>query len=569
MKKSFLSLTSAVFILMLGINVFAQSHQMYLSAPTGVTYINQIIMGDTLANGSRADLDRVYVLQRGGIWFFNDVIKNIGWDVRIQAEDGTGPKPIIYGAVAPNSTNVPIDFIDSQGSVYIKNICVNGISDFDPDYTNWQHAAPRELIVWNVSGDYTLNVDGCILLHAYQADLRTFSGIRSIVVKNTIFANSGTGTYDNMGDGRAIDLRKTSCDSLIMYNNTFVNGQDRVVRHISSTASLNFFVFEHNTVVNNGGRYGVMAMGLLGKDTKVQIKNNLFLDPMTFGADTALQRQYDFLETGETYSDVIVNRANQVMIYHQRDTSATSVDNTLQFTISNNWYAYTKAITDTWALLNQFNPTLHAPSPLTRFIQSKVSADAFTKVDPFSFKNVPHTMEGMVYWNLSPLPTGAGENSSGGTDFKDFDRRLTTYFRDTLDCSYSTALPEYSAATGGYPLGDLNWFPTKKAAWEAAGGWTDVKTISNAVPAQFSLEQNYPNPFNPTTKIIYSIPKESKVRLEIFDILGRQVETLVNNSQQAGSYSVDFNASKLTSGVYIYKLTTQDYVLSKKMLFMK
>ena len=165
------------------------------------------------------------------------------------------------------------------------------------------------------------------------------------------------------------------------------------------------------------------------------------------------------------------------MIYHQRDTSATSVDNTLQFNISHNWYSYTKAITDIWATLNSFNPTLHTPTPLTRFIQSKVSTDAFTKVDPFSFANVPHTMEDMVYWNLSPLPAGAGENSSGGTDFKDFDRRLTTYYRDTLNCTYAANLPEYTASTSGYPLGDLNWFPDKKAAWEAAGGWTDVKTI--------------------------------------------------------------------------------------------
>ena len=175
----------------------------------------------------------------------------------------------------------------------------------------------------------------------------------------------------------------------------------------------------------------------------------------------------------------------------------------------------------------------------------------------------------MVYWNLSPLPTGAGENSSGGTDFKDFDRRLTTYYRDTLDCTYSNSLPEYTAGTSGYPLGDLNWFPDKKAAWEAAGGWTDVKTIPGAVPVKYSLEQNYPNPFNPTTKITYSIPNESKVKLVVFNILGQQVATLVNSSQLAGSYSVDFNAADLASGVYIYRLSTQNYTISKKMLLMK
>ena len=569
MQKSFRFLAGAIFILAMSINLFAQSHQMYLKTPTAVTYINKIIMGDTLSNGKRADVDRVYVLQRGGVWFFNDVIKNIGWDVRIQAEDVAGPLPIIYGTVANNSTTVPIDFIDSQGSVYIKNLVINGISDFDPDYRLWKYAAPRELIVWNVSGNYTLNVDGCILLHAYQADLRTFSGIRSIKVTNTIFANSGTGTYDNMGDGRAVDLRKTSCDSLIMYNNTFVNGQDRPIRHISSTASLNFMVFEHNTVVNNGGRYGVIALGMLGKDTKIQIKNNLFLDPMTFGADTASQRQFDFLESKESFSSTIKNKANHVMIYHQRDTTATSIDNTLKFDISNNQYAFTTEIQNTWKTINAWNPTLKMPSVLSNFIQSKVSANAFTKVDPFAFTKVPKPMTGLVTWNLSPLPEGAGENSSGGSKFQDMDRRPTTYYRDTLNCSYATTLPAYTAGTKSYPLGDLNWFPTKKTAWLAAGGWTSVEKTNSEIPTSFNLDQNYPNPFNPTTKISYSIPKASQVRLEIYDILGSRIETLVNNMQNAGNYNVDFDASKYSSGVYIYRLITSDYTISKKMMLMK
>ena len=562
-------MTSAIFILSMSINLFAQSHQMYLKAPTSVEYINKIIMGDTLSNGKRADYDRVYVLQRGGIWFFNDVIKNIGWDVRIQAEDATGAKPIIYGSVANNSTNVPIDFIDSQGSVYLKNIVVNGISDFDPDYTKWQHAAPRELVVWNVSGDYTLVCDGCIFLHAYQADLRTFSGIRSIKVTNCVFANSGTGTYDNMGDGRAVDLRKTSCDSLIMYNNTFVNGQDRVVRHISSTASLNFMVFEHNTIVNNGGRYGVMAFGLLGKDTKVQIKNNLLLDPMTFGADTASQRQYDFLESKETFSSTIKNKANHVMIYHQRDTTAASIDNTLKFDITNNQYAFTTDIQNTWVKINAWNPTLKMPSPLSNFIQSKVSASAFTKVDPFTFKNVPKTMVGLVTWNLSPLPEGAGENSSGGSKFQDMDRRKTTYYRDTLDCTYATTLPAYTAGTKGYPLGDLNWFPTKKTAWLAAGGWTGIEKVTEVIPTQFNLDQNYPNPFNPTTSIKFSVPTTGLVSLTVYNVLGQEVARLVNKELAAGTYEYSFDAKNLASGMYVYQLKSDNFVQSKKMMLVK
>ena len=143
-------------------NVFAQDHEMYLPEPTEPTYINQIVMGDTLADGSRADIDRVYVLQRGGMWFFNGVIKNIDWAVRIKAEEGDGPKPIIYGQVEEGGANVPIDFIDAQGDVYLTNVVVNGIFDLDEEYKSFTYGAPKELIVFGVAGDYTLTVDGCI-----------------------------------------------------------------------------------------------------------------------------------------------------------------------------------------------------------------------------------------------------------------------------------------------------------------------------------------------------------------------------------------------------------------------
>ena len=567
MKKSFSFFISAIFVLFLGSNIFAQTHEMYLSIPTEATYINEIIMGDTLTDGSRADLERVYVLQRGGTWFYNGVIKNIDWTVRIKAEDGTGAKPIIYGSVEEGGSNVPIDFIDAQGSVYLKDIAVNGIFDLDPTYCSFTYGAPRELIVYNVAGDYTMTVDGCIFENAYQADLRTFAGIRSINVTNCIFANSGTTPWQSISNGRAVDLRNTSCDTLLMVNNTFVNGNDRVVRHIASTARMNTFIFEHNTVINNGGRYGVMALGLIGD--KIQIRNNLFIDPMAFGADTAMQRQWDFVEAGETWSETIVDRVNMPFIYSQMEETPYATD----FDIKNNYWHFTPEILAVWERIKTEtgNQTLRVPDPLTRFITSQLAdpSTAFIELtDGITFTDAPAPMADMVYWNLSPGPEGAGENSNGGTAFKDYDRRTTIYHRDTLDCSYPTTSVAYSAASGEYPLGDLNWFPTKKAEWETAGGWTDVE-YTGEIPTDFSLSQNYPNPFNPTTKISYAIPEASKVKLQIFDILGREVATLVNNSQQAGSYTIDFNASQLTSGVYVYKLTSQNHSVSKKMLLIK
>lgn len=89
------------------------------------------------------------------------------------------------------------------------------------------------------------------------------------------------------------------------------------------------------------------------------------------------------------------------------------------------------------------------------------------------------------------------------------------------------------------------------------------------VPKNYSLSQNYPNPFNPTTKITFAIPKSELVVLKVFDVLGREVKTLVNEVRQAGSYTIDFNASTLSSGVYFYRLTAGNYVETKSMTLIK
>ena len=74
------------------------------------------------------------------------------------------------------------------------------------------------------------------------------------------------------------------------------------------------------------------------------------------------------------------------------------------------------------------------------------------------------------------------------------------------------------------------------------------------IPTQFELKQNYPNPFNPSTKISYALPKEGIVSLKIYDVLGKEVATLVNENKLAGYYEVDFNASAFASGIYFYKI---------------
>jgi hypothetical protein len=150
-----------------------------------------------------------------------------------------------------------------------------------------------------------------------------------------------------------------------------------------------------------------------------------------------------------------------------------------------------------------------------------------------------------------------------------------------IDLSYSDGDLQV-CATGGFPVGDLNWFPAKKTEWEAQKddehalienaletGTTTGIHAHGGLPTEFQLSQNYPNPFNPTTTINFNIPKSGNVTLKVYNSLGQEVATLVNGFMAAQSYTVEFNGSRLASGVYFYTLNYANHAESMKMVLMK
>jgi hypothetical protein len=92
---------------------------------------------------------------------------------------------------------------------------------------------------------------------------------------------------------------------------------------------------------------------------------------------------------------------------------------------------------------------------------------------------------------------------------------------------------------------------------------------NNQVPDKYSLSQNYPNPFNPTTKINFSIPKAGLISLKVYDMLGREVQSLVNQQLAAGEFIAEFDGAGLSSGTYFYRLQVGDFVQIKKMVLLK
>jgi hypothetical protein len=99
-------------------------------------------------------------------------------------------------------------------------------------------------------------------------------------------------------------------------------------------------------------------------------------------------------------------------------------------------------------------------------------------------------------------------------------------------------------------------------------------SLSVAVPAEFNLSQNYPNPFNPSTIINYSVPQKTTVKLVVYDILGKEVRTLVNSERDAGTYNIKWNGlnnngQPVSTGIYIYRIQAGDFVQERKMILMK
>ncbi|MDP4116352.1 MAG: T9SS type A sorting domain-containing protein, partial [Bacteroidota bacterium] len=99
--------------------------------------------------------------------------------------------------------------------------------------------------------------------------------------------------------------------------------------------------------------------------------------------------------------------------------------------------------------------------------------------------------------------------------------------------------------------------------------YSSIIEVALGIPAKYSLKQNYPNPFNPSTRIAYNLPANGLVTLKVFDILGREVASLVNENQKAGSYEVTFDGSRLASGVYICKMNSASFSSSIKMIMVK
>jgi len=120
-----------------------------------------------------------------------------------------------------------------------------------------------------------------------------------------------------------------------------------------------------------------------------------------------------------------------------------------------------------------------------------------------------------------------------------------------------------SAGTGKH------FYRLRQIDFNGAFNYSGTIEVEVTAPTVFALEQNYPNPFNPSTLISYSIPQNTFVTLKVYDIIGNEVATLVNETKSAGNYDVRFDASNLSNGAYLYSIKTENFTSTKKMILMK
>jgi len=199
-----------------------------------------------------------------------------------------------------------------------------------------------------------------------------------------------------------------------------------------------------------------------------------------------------------------------------------------------------------------------------------VSSNIWLSVDLVSFEGVPGNREAKLMWTTASETDNDHFYLIRSTDNQNFSRAT-----NDIPAANSPTGSSYSYVDGNLVNGTTYYY---KLVDVDINGLENINSLvaevtplgtANIAPESYSLHQNYPNPFNPMTSISYDIQETGHVTLAVFDVLGREVVTLVNDNQTAGSYSVEFNASTLSSGIYFYQLKVNDFSALKKMVVLK
>jgi len=554
---------SAALFLVPGLS-FAQtsSDTMYV-APLPPGNLNNVIAGDTTDTGARKNPNRVYVLTgtQDTTYFYTATINMSanfnGGTLTIIGKNNpvTGMPPVIEPFILSDNSTPPRFTECRGGNISLDNLYFLGKR---PDGAIM---AGDDRLLDGTPVNSWLRVNHCVFddFTAGQGALLSYGGSgNSFYITNCEFRNiqSQAGFPTNI-------IFAEAADTMQFVNNTFF----AIAFGIWGNDNLRYFQFEHNTMVGCAW----MPLRIYQADS-AYISDNIFYDTYAWGSDSASIKAGG---VGNESPGVIVFDS----LFQFSEPPYTWTEAGRSIVVKNNAYYWQNGIDSTIAAINDTtkdtaNKYIVAPAWMNSFTTAMfadktswpgLSASNNVNTDPgFSASIVDPMVAGL---NLYTVARWNGTISTSPLWRQDTTDPTNVFGAVAKNWAQTQGYPvpenlKYSAnltGSDGLPLGDLNWFPEV----------TGIKQINNDIPAKFSLNQNYPNPFNPSTNIKYSITKSGLVTLKIYNILGQEVATLVNRDQRPGNYAVDFNASNLASGVYMYRLASGNYSLTKKMVLLK
>ena len=523
---------------------------------------------------------RVYELKAGG-WYplYNNPSTSANHPTMIVGSDPTmvvnnknasSTPPLISGYTADL---VNSGYITAGGDLTIKNCSLTpGATDLSLGWDFTGPGAPNLHLVY----------DNCIFEHVRWAFVVITYENCDVTLRNCYFVNmNGQPCRRN---GGLFDCF-VNVDTLLVENCTHINAQGTMYR-FRFGSQFKRIIFNHNTFVDCAGSVFMNN----GYQSNVSLTNNLFVNcnvqpyPAIHYIDTG-EQDPDWLPMGlvNVYPDSadVANNTprrflvdNNLLYWDPLLGNVVDTVNALKVNGISAWQSQmilmnsrTKAMFDdnakypclTEGTTYTERPDFADPKDLMGARVGVVKKLAVAIVDTNSSDMLPE-------WRL--INTGS-------------DKYINPDWPIPVDLSYTNAAL-MTGATGGFPVGDVNWFPTQKALWLAQrnaeyarietslqAGLTTGANNRSATPTGFTLAQNYPNPFNPGTTIAFSLPHSTHAMLKVFDILGREVATLVNGYTTSGMHEVRFDATNLASGVYVYRLTSGNFTEVKTMMLVK
>ena len=485
------------------------------------------IVADSIARKTNPNV--VFELNRGQSYPNGKIIKNYDYHLHIRAAAGTGIKPIITPGKKSDGT-YGNDFIQAYNHVTLENIEISG-------HTPTGSVLNRMFETYGKKSRVVLK--GCAFDGDRGGMVAVLGDSMKVYAYDCTFGNTGHRKTSG-GNGRSIDFRPTALfvDTLIVQNCTHYNQTDRLIRNMGSV--VNYLKWDHNTAINNTGFHGSLQ---LGEVRKAIVTNNIFANCISLGHYQS--RTQEQTQPEKHFSIITLDTifAGQSIV------------------IRNNNIYTDKVISDVWAKYD----TVSAPWEITPTIKSAIgeaNVAAAWFAEPLTFKTFCSPFSEYINAHLTnPKATSFPENWCVGGE--------GGYYADEINPSYGTTAISYTKADGGFPLGDLNFYPEKKAEWKA---W--VVTGISEIQSNFTEVSAYPNPFSDRTMVRVNINKADKVDVAIFDLTGKMVKQISNQNETAGIHEYwwngdNSNGNKVNTGIYMYKVVTSTGIKTGSLVCIK